>query len=96
MNLKKMEKNQKNKINKNFFYQFTQEKPCLFWIIFFLSLIVVIIGIILKEILEYSLDDLLIFKPHLRITSNSLSNREINSGKILAKENSRLHLFQLP
>ena len=95
MNLKKMEKNQKNKINKNSFYQFAQEKPYLFWAMFVLSLMVVITGIVLSiEILEYSLDDLFDFQtppPELQATAYLIG--EINSGKILAKENSRLHLF---
>lgn len=85
----------KKEVKSDFFYRFVQKKPYLFWIIFvFCFSLIIIGGILKKEISESSIEEILELKtPPPELDAAAYLIGEINTGKILVKRNGELHLF---
>ena len=91
----KIKNKAKIKIRNDAFYIFIKHNPYLFWPIFIFCIIIIISGILFKnKIVENPIEKILEFNtlpPELEATVYLVA--EINTGKILAKKNSNLHLF---
>lgn len=89
-------KNLKNKKKKNSFLHFSNKnEACFFWIVFIFCLAMIFVGGFWQQKnVELTIDDILqvnVAPPELDSVSYLVG--EINSGKILFKRNSKLHLF---